>query len=360
MLMRIIMLLDMDYFYAACEELRHPELKDRPLVVGSDPKQGKGRGVVMTCNYIARKFGIRSGMPISTAYSLKKDASYLPADFTYYEKISGEVMKTASGFASRFEQVSIDEAYLDVSDRMKNHDQAVKYAEELKESIKKRHGLPCSIGIGPNKLIAKMACEASKPNGIKLVGEGEAREFLAPLPVGKLFGVGRKTAQKLEEMGYRTVADIAKANPMGLVGEFGVFGGELYNHARGMDESEVVINYEVKSIGRERTLEYDTSEREVVVDVMKRISREIIEELKRQGLSFKTVTIKMRYSDFSEHLKSVSLTHHTDDLRDLVDCAIKLFDVYHDRSEEIRKIGVRVSGLVKSRGQKKIQSFIKP
>ncbi|MEM0074516.1 MAG: DNA polymerase IV, partial [Candidatus Micrarchaeaceae archaeon] len=177
--MRLILLIDMDYFFAACEELRRPEIKEKPVVVGADPKNGTARGVVSTCNYIARRYGIHSGMPISMAYRLKPDAVFLPVDDAYYENMSSKVMTIIKKYADRFEQASIDEAFVDVSESAEDYAGALKIANAIKEEIRNSLGLPCSIGIGPSKLIAKMACEAAKPNGIKLVKESEAKNFIA-------------------------------------------------------------------------------------------------------------------------------------------------------------------------------------
>ncbi len=354
--MQLIMLIDMDYFFVACEELRRPEIKDKPAIVGFDPKKGEGRGVVMTCNYIARRLGIKSGMPISTAYKINPDAVYLPMDYDFYEKMSREVMKIAKAFADKFEQVSIDEAYIDVSRKAKDYDAALEYAKRIKEEITKGTRLPCTIGISTNKLMAKMACEAGKPDGIKLVREEEAREFLKEKGLDDLYGIGRKTMEKLEAMGYRTVGDLAKANTMELMEKFGSFGIELKKYANGIDESKVEENYEVKSISREKTFESDTAERDVVVSAIRELSGEVIKDVKKAGLSFRVVTVKMRYNDFTEHLKSRSIKR-SDELADLVSNAADLYLRYSSRTKNLRKIGVRVSDLTKAKGQKKIGEF---
>ena len=351
------MLIDMDYFFVACEELRRPEIRDKPAIVGFDPKQGDGRGVVMTCNYLARKFGIKSGMPISTAYKIKPDAVYLPIDYDYYEKMSKEAMGVAKRYADRFEQVSIDEAYIEVSGKSIDYDSAVEYAKKIKESINGETGLPCTIGISTNKLMAKMACEAGKPDGIKLVKEGEAREFLKGKGLDDLYGIGRKTKEKLEAMGYKTVGDLAKANTMELMEKFGSYGVEMQKSANGIDASKVEENYEVKAIGREKTFERDTMERAVALAAIRELSNEVIKEVQKAELSFKVVTVKMRYADFTEHLKSRSI-RRSDQYDDLVSTAMDLYSKYASRMKRIRKIGVRVSDLGKEKGQKKINSFV--
>ena len=355
--MRLIALIDMDYFFVACEELRHPEIRSKPAVVGSDPKQGEGRGVVMTANYAARKFGLRSGMPIYLAYRIKKDAIYLPVDFEYYEEVSRKVMALIKTYADKFEQVSIDEAFIDISKRAKGYDDALELAKGLQKEIKEKIGLPCSIGVSVNKLMAKMASDDAKPNGVKVVKEEEAKEFLSKKPVGDLYGVGRKMKKVLEDFGYKTIGDLAKANPVVLVERFKTYGAELYNSANGRDESEVQENWEVKSIGRERTFERDTDDRYEITKAIREMSKEVGEEMKKAGLSFKVVTIKLRYADFEEHLKSRSLTHRSTDPEEIAGVATQLFDKYAEKGEELRKIGVRVSNLVKYKGQKRMVEY---
>ena len=345
--MRLILLVDMDYFFVACEELRRPDIKGKPAVVGSDPRPTGGRGVVMTANYPARKFGLRSGMPLSLAYRIKKDTIYMPEDFEYYEQVSRKVMDLIKKYADRFEQVSIDEAFADVSVRAKSYEDALALAARLKKEMKEELGLPCSIGVSTNKLVAKMASEDAKPNGIKLVKEADAKEFLSGKRVGDLYGVGKKMGKVLEGFGYKTIGDLAKANPVVLVERFKSYGAELHNSANGIDESEVQENWEVKSIGRERTFARDTSDREEVARLFGGMSKEVGEELGKQGLAFKVVTIKLRYADFEEVLKSRSLTHRSVDPEEISRVAIQLFDRYAERGEELRKIGVRVSNLVK-------------
>jgi len=351
------MLIDMDYFFAACEELRRPDIKDKPVVVGADPKKGNGRGVVSTCNYVARKYGIHSGMPISMAYRLKPDAVFLPLDEPYYESLSEKVMGIIRSHADKFEQASIDEAFIDVSKRISSYDEAFELAKEIKEEIKEKTGLPCSIGIGPSKLIAKMACEAAKPNGIKVVKEDETKAFISDMPIGKLYGVGKKTAEKLESLGYKKVSDVANANPMKLMDIFGVYGIDLYKAANGIDESEVEESYEVKSIGREKTFEKDTRSIEELEKAIRDMSAEIVQDVKRQGFAFSTVSIKLRFSDFDEHIKSKSLNYSTDSEQEIEKSAIELLNEYYDKEKLVRKIGVRVSGLKPFKGQKKLAAF---
>lgn len=351
--MRIIMLVDMDYFFVACEELRRPEIRGLPAIVGSDPKGGTGRGVVMTCNYKAREFGIRSGTPISIAYRIKPDAVFMPLDYDYYESVSRKVMDTIKGFADRFEQVSIDEAFIDVSGRLYGFAEAEGYAQRIRRGVLDSVGIRCSVGVGPNKLIAKMACEKAKPDGVKVVEEAQVGDFMGRMGVGELYGVGDKTRERLEAMGYRTVGQLAEANRMQMVDRFGAFGAELVNYANGADDSEVTENYEVKSISREFTFQKDTGNDAEIEGEIADLAEGVMHEVGKSQLRFKTVTLKLRYADFTEHLHSRSV-RITEDAKALRDTAIDLYRGNVDKSRKVRKLGVRVSNLVSYRGQKRI------
>jgi DNA polymerase IV (DinB-like DNA polymerase) len=355
--MRIIMLVDMDYFYVACEELRHPQIRGVPAIVGSDPKEGRGRGVVMTCNYKARELGIHSAMPISAAYRLKPDAVFLGADFSYYDEVSAKVMAVLKRFCSKFEQVSVDEAFLDVSAKISGYGDAQQYASKMKNAVLEEVGIKCSVGIGPNKLIAKMACSQAKPDGIKVVGEQDVKDFLHGKKIIDLYGVGGKTSEKLAAMGYRTVEQLSKANAMQLIDRFGAFGGELIRYANGIDDSEVTENYGAKSISREFTFEKNTDDANQIKDAISRLSMQVGAEAEKGQEYFKTVTVKLRYYDFTEHLHSRSI-RMTGDPKTLAHTAISLYESSANKSKKVRKLGVRVSNLVSRKGQKRITQLL--
>ena len=349
---RIIFHIDMDHFYTAVEEREHPEYKGKPVVVGADPKEGKGRGVVSTSNYEARKNGVRSGMPISRAWKLCPEAVYLPPNFPLYIKVSNEIMDITRKYAGKFEQWGIDEAFLDVSARVKDYAEAEALAKQIKREICEKEHLTCSIGIGPNKLIAKIASDYQKPDGLTIVKEDEAEAFLAPLPARKLLWVGRKTEAKLKTMGINTIGDLARYDPTVLTEKFGVMGTQMHLMARGIDRSEVKPRTEVKSISHETTFEEDTADAETILKALDALSEEVCREVLNQNLFFKTVTIKLRYENFETHTRSKTLAFMTNRPQALKKTAKKLLQAYLKRDRKVRLIGVRVSNFVKGEKQK--------
>ena len=344
--------MDMDHFYTAVEEREHPEYKGKPVVVGADPKEGKGRGVVSTSNYEARKAGVRSGIPISRAWKLCSEAVYLPPNFPLYIKVSNEIMKIARRYADKFEQWGIDEAFLDVSTRVKDFLEAAALARQLKHEVKEKENLTCSIGVGPNKLIAKIASDYQKPDGLTVVKEDEAEAFLAPLPVRRLLWVGRKTETKLKIMGIYTIGDLARYDPTLLAEAFGVMGTQMHLSARGIDRSEVEARTEVKSISHETTFEEDTDDAEAVLETLNGLAAGVAKEVAEQRLFFKTVTVKVRYANFETHTRSKTLPYITNRLQDLQKTARKLLSSYLENNRKIRLIGVRASSFVKGEKQK--------
>jgi DNA polymerase IV (DinB-like DNA polymerase) len=347
---RIILHLDMDYFFAAVEERENPALRGQPVVVGADPKGGKGRGVVSTCNYEARKFGIHSGMPISIAWRKCPQAIFLPVRFDLYAKVSEQIMALLKSFiepAGKFEQVSIDEAYLDIS-FLKSYQKAESLARKIKNEIKKKEKLTCSIGIGPNKLIAKIASDFQKPDGLTVIKPEKVMSFLLPMDVDVLYGVGPKTAGILYQMGVRTVRDLQKISKKRLVEIFGVFGEDLYKMARGIDEREVEEYWEIKSIGRQITFLEDTRDRGLITKTLLQLAHDVWRELKEQKFLFRTVTVTCRYFDFETHDKSETLPKPTDSFQKLKILSLKLILPFLvGKKKKVRLVGVRVSNLVK-------------
>ena len=349
---RIIFHIDMDHFFTAVEERERPELKGKPVVVGADPKEGKGRGVVSTCNYEARKFGVRSGMPISRAWKLSPDAVYLPINYPLYTKVSNEIMDILRGYAGKFEQWGIDEAFLDVTSKARDYAEAEALARQIKKEVLEKEKLTCSIGIGPNKIVAKVASDFQKPDGLTLVKEEDTEKFLAPLPVRKLLWIGRKTEEKLAKLEIKTISDLARYDPTVLIEVFGAMGTQMCLMAHGIDRSEVEERSGIKSISRDVTFEKDTSDTSFILDALDRLSEEVHEDVWKQSLYFKTVTVRVRYENFETHTHSKTLPLITNSLDDLKKTARELTLPHLRPEREIRLVGVRVSNFTSTQKQK--------
>ena len=349
---RIIFHVDMDHFFTAVEEREHPSYKGKPIVVGADPKEGKGRGVVSTCNYEAREFGIRSGMPISRAWKLCPTAIYLPVNYRLYRKVSAQIMNILRKYADKFERWGLDEAFLDVTSKVKNYEEAEDFATKIKKEILEKEKLTCSVGMGPNKLVAKTASDFQKPDSLTIVREDEVRDFLSPLPVRKLLWVGRKTEKKLKALGVKTIGDLAEYDRTILVEKFGTMGTQLHLMANGIDSSEVEERTEVKSISKEITFEEDTSDFNLVLNRLDRLSEEVHKDVIKQNLYFKTVTVKVRYENFETHTHARTLTFISNRLQDMKKTAKRLMQDYVKPDRKIRLIGVKASNFTSAEKQK--------
>ena len=349
---RIIFHLDMDHFYTAVETRENPALSGKPVIVGANPKGGHGRGVVSTSNYEARKAGVRSGMPISHAWKMCPEAFYLPPNFPLYIQVSNEIMSIARKYADKFEQWGIDEAFLDTSSKVKRFEEAEALAKQLKQEIYEKQHLTCSIGVSFNKLVAKIASDYQKPNGLTIVKPEEIAKFMHPLAVRKLLWVGRKTEEKLKVLGIATIGDLARCDPAVLLETFGVTGTQLYLSAQGVDCSEVEERTEAKSISHETTFEDDTSDKLTIAQALDAISEEVSKEAQEQNLFFKTVTIKVRFRNFETHTRSKTLQFMTNRPQNLRKISRELFASYLQSGREIRLIGVRVSNFVSAEKQR--------
>jgi DNA polymerase IV (DinB-like DNA polymerase) len=263
-------------------------------------------------------------------------------------------MNILSSFADKFESWGIDEAFLDVSSRVKDYEEAKRLAMQIKEEIRDKEGLTCSIGIGPNKLIAKTASDMQKPDGLTVVEEKDVKAFLHPLDIDRLLWVGKKTARKLNKLGIKTIGDLASYDPSVLTEKFGVMGTQLYLYAQGIDESEVGLRGEVKSIGRNITFEKDTSDWDFVLKVLDKLCEEVYKEAKDNDFLFKTVTVTVRYENFETHTHSKTLPFLTNRLEDFQKAAHQLMQPYLRPERKIRLIGARVSSLVSAERQKRL------
>jgi DNA polymerase IV (DinB-like DNA polymerase) len=342
---RTIFHVDLDAFYVSVETLRNPKLRGMPVVVGSDPEGGSGRGVVVACSYEAREFGLKSGMPISRAYRLCPEAVYLRPDFELYRAKSIEVMKVLREYAEAFEQLSIDEAFLDVTDKVKNDSEALQLASDLQKALRARFGLSCSIGIGPNKSSAKIASDLKKPNGLTLIPRGRATQFFAPLNVSVIPGIGKKTRAFLEEKGIRTVGQLQSVPGKQLIEWFGKGGVWLWGVANVKENLPVRERNTPKSLSVERTFRHDVTDFSKVEDVIQDACAELIRRLKEANLEYLVAGIKVRFSGFETHTREKKLPGYTSGQEALLDAVNLLLKEFKNSSRPFRLVGVRVSQL---------------
>ena len=336
-----ILHIDMDAFFSAVEERRHPDLIGKPVVVGGEGDPRK-RGVVSTASYEARKFGIHSAMPLRTAYKLCPEAVFLPVDYEEYSRVSEKVKAILREFSPIMEDVGIDEAFLDISSIDKPPEEI---GRAIKNRIKEETHLTCSIGIAPNKLLAKMASEMQKPDGLTLLTENDVQSRIWPLPVRKLRGVGPKTEAYLEELSIQTIGDLASLSLDKLTEEFGQsYGGYLYEASRGIDESSLVTHWEPKSISRETTFQRDVDTWQVLAKTLVELTKEVVLNMKEEGYQGRTVTLKIRFNDFKTYTRAKTLSQHTDLEQEIrkaaFDCLSRV-----EIKKKVRLIGVRVGNL---------------
>jgi DNA polymerase-4 len=337
--MRRILHIDMDAFFAAVEQRRHPDLTGKPVVIGGegDPRQ---RGVVSTASYEARKFGIHSAMPLRTAYKLCPAAIFMPVDYREYSRVSGIIKAILREFSPVMEDVGIDEAFLDISGLEGT-------GEEISAGIKKRiregTGLTCSIGIAQNKLLAKIASDMKKPDGLTIITERDIEVKIWPLPVRKLWGVGPKTETYLRGIGINTIGQLAAQPLKKLVEEFGKsYGSYLYEASRGIDESPLVTHWEPKSRSRETTFQRDVDNWQVIARNLADLTREVVNDLKQSGHRGRNITVKVRFRDFKTVTRATTLQNASDSLEEIRKAAFDCLGRIELKQKRVRLIGVRV------------------
>ncbi|AKB57102.1 DNA polymerase IV [Methanosarcina barkeri 227] len=319
-------------------------MKGMPVVVGSDPKGGSGRGVVSTCSYEARKYGIHSAMPISQAYRLCPDAVFLPVNMKLYVGVSAKIMELLKGFADRFQQVSVDEAYLVPGPEITDFEEATLYALRIKDEVQKQEGVTCSVGVGPNKLIAKIASDFQKPDGLTVVRPEDVRDFLFPLPVSKIPGIGEKTADTLKSMGLNRVEELANCDVQLLSGKFGKIGLRMKQLANGLDFREVREKESVKSISRHGTFAEDTSDPVKITGSLDLLAESVHSSLLKNRLLFKTVVLTVRFEDFSTYTRSKTIPIWTSDIFVIKRTAIQLLSEFIG-NRKLRLVGIGVTKL---------------
>ena len=347
---RVILHVDMDSFFSSVEEREKPELKGLPVIVGGkitpewEKEDSKIRGVVSTCSYKARKYGVHSAMALSKAYKLCPDAKFLPVNMPLYKHVSGEIMNILRKYADKMEQVSIDEAFLDVSTKVEDWNDAREHAKRIKKAIQVEEGLTCSIGIAPNKTIAKIASDFVKPDGLTVVEEAKA--FLAPLDVKNIPGVGPKTDKILRMMGIDQIGQLASGDVQKLVAAIGQSGKRLHLVANGIDKSEVEEKWVRKSLSRERTFVNDTRDASVLTKCVDALAEEVYNAMTDAGFVFKTVSIKVKFEDFAIATRAKTLKTYHCDLSTLKRTAnVLMTELNNAKSKKKRLIGVRISNL---------------
>ena len=338
--MRWIMHIDMDAFFASVEQLDNPELKGKPLIVGGQ----SCRGVVSTCSYEARKFGVHSAMPMVEARRLCPHAEFLPGRMWRYEEVSREIMRIFHEEAPLVEQLSIDEAFLDVSGMERLHKDVRNVGWRIKERIKNEIGLTCSVGLAPNKFLAKMASDMQKPDGFTVITHEKARSFIAPLPVTKIFGIGGAAKQMLAQFGIATIGQLANADRSILQKVFGKNADKVQHLAMGLDDRPVIPETAPKSIGREATFEKDLYTFEDCKAAILELSGQTGFRLRNKGYSGRTVTLKVKFKDFKIITRSISSEGDISCDEEIFSLAVKLLkDVAYENG--VRLLGVTVSNL---------------
>ncbi|HUK49508.1 MAG TPA: DNA polymerase IV [Terriglobales bacterium] len=342
---RVIFHIDLDAFYASVEQREHSNLRGLPLIIGADPKGGKGRGVVVACSYEARKKGLHSGQPISRAYKLCPEGVYVPPNFALYAQVSTDVMDRIKKYADKFEQMSIDEACMEVTRSCQNYGGPIPLAQRIKEDVKTNEGLSCSVGIAPNKSSAKIASDFQKPDGLTYIDPDHVKEFLAPLPVSKISGVGEKTEIALNQLGIKTIGDLAKYPPKALYRQFGKTSVWLWAIANAEEKVEVIENYVMKSIGAETTFDVDTEDWTAVDRQLDALEADVYKRLIESRMVYRTVSLKIRFTHFQTYTREKTIRFPTTDKETIHNIIQELTKEFRSNGKKVRLVGVRVSGL---------------
>ncbi len=346
---RKIIHVDMDAFYAAVEQRDNPELRGRPVIVGGGPK---GRGVVQTCSYEARKHGIHSAMSSSRAYRLCPHAIFIPPRFDVYKSISGQIKKIFHEYTDRVEPVSLDEAYLDVTENKKGITSSKQIAQEILYQIQRETGLTASAGISFNKFLAKVGSDLNKPNGITIVTPDMADEFIDSLPIRKFIGVGKATEKRMKEHGIECGADLKKYSRDELKKLFGKSGSYFYNMAHGIDSREVNLFISRRSVGKERTLHEDLDDLDEIIEVLEQIAEKLTSRMKKYDIKGRTITLKIKYHNFRRTTRSVTCKEAIQDANVIMSIIKKMFPKTCIGKKKVRLVGISVSNLEKQSDMK--------
>lgn len=345
--------LDMDAFYPAVEVLDNPELKGKPVIVGGS----RERGVVSSASYEARKFGVHSAQPMATALRLCPNGIFLPVRMKRYKEISERIFEIFHRFTPLVEPLSIDEAFLDVTGSTRLFGAPVDIAKKIKQAVEQETGLTVSAGLAPSKFVAKIASDMDKPNGLTIVPPEGVKHFLDPLPVSKMWGVGKVTREALLRLGIRTFRDLRQASPALLEKAFGKYGGKMRQLAMGIDDRDVVTRQDAKSIGHEETFSTDIVELESARKELLFLADKVARRLRRHGVAGKTVTLKVKYSDFVLITRSETIPVPTDDGPEIYSIACNLLKKSQVAKRPVRLLGISLSQLDPFRPEKQLSFF---
>lgn len=335
----------MDAFFASIEQRDNPSLKGHPVIVGADPREGRGRGVVAACSYEARKFGVHSALPISRAWRLCPNAAYLRPSMGKYRENSRRILAIFHDFSPLVEQLSIDEAFLDISARVDNFEDAIRTAYQLKRKIFQKEKLTASVGVAPNKFLAKIASDIRKPDGVYAVRPDNIDTFLEALPIGRLWGVGPKTETRLRKLGIERVGQLNTEQGQKILRQMGKLGAHLAQLCRGIDNRPVVTYRRPKSIGHEHTFSQDTADKGALLETLRLMEMKVADRLRRKKMKGKTVCVKIRYDDFTTITRQARSQVPIGSADEINRISEKLFLIHWDSSRKIRLIGVSVSSL---------------
>ncbi len=341
---RCIFHIDLDAFFVSVEQVLNPKLKGKPVIVGGDPER---RGVVASASYEARHFGIHAGMPSSTARRLCPQAIFIRSNFSLYKDTSTKFMNILGDFSPHIEPLGLDEAYLDATGCIEPHGSPRKLALVIKERILEELKITASVGIATCKVVAKIASDLCKPDGLLEIAPGKEQAFLNPLPIAKLPGVGKKTEQSLKEMGISTIEELANLAPDTMNRQFGATGAMIHSYARALDDREVEAPGEAKSISQEITFASDTLDRNFLESNLHSLCQQVCQDLRSQRKRTKCVAIKLRYADFTTINRQVTLQEASDVTQAVFATAQQLLSkALAQREKPVRLIGIRISNLV--------------
>jgi nucleotidyltransferase/DNA polymerase involved in DNA repair len=342
---RAIIHVDMDAFYAAVEQRDHPAYQGRPVIVGADPKEGKGRGVVAASSYEARAFGIRSAMPISRAYRLCPHAIFVPVRMDRYDEVSEGIFGILRRYTDLVEPLSIDEAFLDVTESTRLFGEPARIARRIRAEIWREERLTASVGVAPNKFIAKIASDFKKPDGFVVVRPEEIETFLQDLSVEYLWGVGKKTAATLQALGIKTIGELARWPEEALSRRLGTIGGHLHRLSRGIDDRPVIAEAMARSMGAETTFSIDLEDPRQIRQSILRLADRVSARLRREGSAGSTITLKLRFADFTTLTRSCTLGEPIALTEEIYARALTLFQKIPLRGRKVRLVGIALSKL---------------